>query len=420
MKILKSLQIACAILLLTGCSSTKKEVIESSNRSDSFYKNILLGEDGVGFCDTVIFNSDVRFEFLPENGTSYTQYGYKGPTPLFLQIWHPIEQQNLKPLIFNDFRSRKISSELQSVYAPLIEKMDSFFVRYNIIEDFTDYDSIDYGKYSYFDVLDTLRNYQTKSQFKKISDKLDFPVIVYHHGGQGLSDENFILAEYFASRGYIVISSNFHLPFETKMYGYEGVVFDDTALPKSVIQFAKTLTTNDQLYFIGHSMGAQIGFKFLYEDHWADGFVSLETTLEGRPVEYLRSEDGWPRLTKVIDKHKLDYSIPILMIANTREEKLFPLFDEMVNSSMLHVSQKELFGHESYTAGYLMRYLYRDMFEQPDTTILGAHLRLYNEQLKLMESFFSSLADGKPLNTEEYEKDFFFSTPKTNANKTYE
>lgn len=67
-----------------------------------------------------------------------------------------------------------------------------------------------------------------------------------------------------------------------------------------------------------------------------------------------------------------------------------------------------------------MRYLYRDMLEQPDTTILATQLYLYNEQLKLMDSFFSSLENGNPLNTEEYEKDFFFSTPKTNANKTYE
>ncbi|MEQ9404238.1 MAG: hypothetical protein RIM99_11660 [Cyclobacteriaceae bacterium] len=413
MKLNKVNLIASIILILTGCSSSKKERGNStSNQKDSFYESVQLGDYGIGFCDTIIYNNDLRFEFLPDDGTSYSQYDYKGPTPLFLQIWYPIEQSGNQPLMFKDFRSRNLSSELRSVYDPLVTKMDSFFVQYNIIEDFINYDSIDYNGISYFEVLDTLMTFQTKSRYKKVSEKLDFPVVVYHHGGQGLSDENFVLAEYFASLGYIVVTSNFHLPFEDKIYGYEGIEFDDTALPKSVIRYAQTLTTSDRLYYIGHSAGAQVGFKFLYERGWADAFVSLETTLEGRPVDYLKSEDGWPKLSNIIDEHKLDYTIPILMIANTQEEKAFPLFDELTNSSMIQVSQKEAFGHESYTAGYLMRYLYRDVFEQPDTTILKSQLNLYSEQLKLIHAFFVSMENGEKLNVDEYKKDFYFSMGK--------
>jgi len=285
--------------------------------------------------------------------------------------------------------------------------MDSFFIQYNIIEDFVDYAPINYGAHSNTDVLDTLMSSRTKSSFSRIENKSDFPVIVYHHGGQGLSDENFILAEYFASRGYVVVSSNFHLPFKDRVYGYEGVVFDDMELPKSVIEFARTLTTN-QLYFVGHSAGAQVGFKLLYDPNWVDAFVSLETTLEGREVDYIK--DGWSKLHKVIDTHKTDYSIPVLMVANTMENKPFPLFDELSNTPMIQASQKELFGHESYTSGYIMRYHYRDLFTQPDTTELKAQLRLYNENLKLIEAFLDGVADETILNTEDFEKDFFFST----------
>jgi pimeloyl-ACP methyl ester carboxylesterase len=414
---MKTLSLVTGVLLLiVGCNSNNKEVNDNSNQRDSFYSRIELGEHSVGFCDTVIFNSDVRFDFLPENGVSYTQYDYKGPIPLFLQIWYPIEQQNLKTLKFGEFRNRKLAPELQSVYDPLVEKMDSSFIRYYIIDNFTpDNDSIDYGEYSYFDVFDTIKNYQTKSQYKKISDKLDFPVIVYHHGSQGLSDENFILAEYFSSRGYIVVASNFHLPFKNKWYGYDGADFDETALPKSVIQFARTLTTNDKLYFIGHSAGAQLGFEFLYEKKWANAFVSLETTMEGRPTDYLKSDDGWPRLSKIIDEHKLDYSIPILMIANTQDEKPFPLFDELANSPMIQVSQKKWFGHESYSSAFLMRYLYIDMFPQPDAYLLGPNLELYAKQLKLYEAFLNSVESGQEFYGKEFEEDFYISIP--NANK---
>ncbi|MEP1033786.1 hypothetical protein [Ekhidna sp.] len=413
---MKNISIAYVILLLIGCTSSENKIDDSSHREDSFYESVQLGDYGIGFCDTVIYNSDIRFDFLHDSTTSYTQYDYIGPTPLFLQIWHPVKPNNLEPMMLKDFRNRDLSPELQSVYDPLIEKMDSFFVKYNIVEDFINYDSIDYGNYSYFDVLDTLMTFKTMSSYQIISDKLDFPVVVYHHGGQGLSDENFLMAEYFASKGYIVVSSNFHLPFENKTYGYEGVDFDDTELPKSVIQFAKTLTTNDQLYFIGHSSGAQVGFKFLHESHGVDAFISLETTLEGRDPAYLKSEDGWPKLAKIIDEHKLDYVIPILMIANTQEEKSFPLFDELQNAQMIQISQKEMFGHESYTAGYLLRYLYRNKFTQPDTAELKTQLSLYSKQLLLYESFLTSAGSGKQMNTEEFKHDFFISIPSTNAN----
>lgn len=414
---MKKLNLVTGVLLLmVGCNSNNKELNDNSIQRDSFYSRIELGEHGVGFCDTVIFNSDVRFSFLPENGDSYTQYDYKGPTPLFLQIWHPIEEQNLKPLEFGEYRNRKLSSDLKSVYHPLVQKMDSSIIEYYIIEDYNYRDSIDYSQYSYYDVYDTLKNYQTKSQHKKISDKQDFPVIVYHHGGQGVPDENFVLAEYFASRGYIVVSFNYHLPFENKRYGYEGKNFEDTALAKSVIEFAKTLTTSDVSYFIGHSIGAQIGFKFLYQDNWANAFISLETTMEGFPADYLKSEEGWPEEANIIADHKLEYAIPILMIANTREQKSFPLFDELTNAQLIQVSQKKWFGHDSYVSASLMRYLYRDIFPQPDTALLESQLELYAKQLKLYEEFLNSVNSGQEFNAKEFEEDFFISIPNTNAN----
>ncbi len=399
--------ILISCILIISCNPTSQK---SSTDKDSYYDVIQLGEFNVGFCDSVIYNSKIRFDFLSDTSVSYSQYDYSGSTPLFLQIWYPLEQAGSdRPMKLRDFRKRNLAFDLRSVYDPLCAKMDSFFVRYNIIEDFANYDSIDYGDHSYFDVLDTLMGYNTKSNYKRILNRLNFPVIVYHHGGQGLSDENFILSEYFSSRGYIVVSSNFHLPFKNRIYGYEGMDFDDTELPKSVITFAKTLTTDSKLYFIGHSAGAQVGFKFLHQENWVDAFISLETTLEGREVEYLKSEDGWPELSNIIETHKADYSIPILMVANTMEQKSFPLFNQFPNTTMIQVSQKEFFGHESYTSGYILRYLYRDMFAQPDTIELKKQLRLYNKQLKLYDAFLTSVANEEQLNTKEFEEDFFLS-----------
>ncbi len=363
---------------------------------DSFYKKIELGKYQVGFCDTIIYSDQ----------QSYSQFGYKGPTPFFLQIWHPIKKVNGKIMTFQDYRKRNVPIHLVNVYQTLLTQMDSSFVWYNITEDFVDYDSIDYGNYSYFQVLDTLKQYCTKSYYEKINTNNNFPVIVYHHGAQGLSDENFILAEYFASRGYIVVSSNYHLPCEGKTYGhFSGIKDEAIHHSKSVTRFARNLTKNKKTFYIGHSWGAQTGITYLHEKGWADAFVSLETTLEF--WDSLKIETTWPQLNKVMKEHKKDYELPMLFVANTQNDEPFSFFEGIANATTFHVSAQEEFGHESYTSGYLLRYLYNDKFPQPDSLELKSQLNLYTRHLKLIETFFNYVDSNKKIDESEFLNDFY-------------
>ena len=120
---MKKLNLVSGILLLImGCNSNNKELNENSTQRDSFYNTIELGDYGIGFCDTVIYNSNILFDFLPDKEISYSQYEYSGPTPLFLQIWHPIKKEGVdKPITLSDYRARRLSKELKSVYKPLYE-----------------------------------------------------------------------------------------------------------------------------------------------------------------------------------------------------------------------------------------------------------------------------------------------------------
>ena len=101
--------VSCVLLLIIGCNSNSKELNENSTQRDSFYNTIELGDYGIGFSDTVIYNSNIRFDFLPDKEISYTQYDYSGPTPLFLQIWHPIEKNGVdKPITRSAYRARSL------------------------------------------------------------------------------------------------------------------------------------------------------------------------------------------------------------------------------------------------------------------------------------------------------------------------
>ncbi|HAT64809.1 MAG TPA: hypothetical protein DCS66_09425, partial [Flavobacteriaceae bacterium] len=121
---------------------------------NSFYELIELGTFKVGYFDSIIYNED-------EN---YQQYGYVGAAPLFVQIWHPIQESlPLEYLSYGDFRKREVPEELQEVYDNLARGIDNSFISYNISEQFETYEPLNYNGYTYEQVLDTLKKTRTKS-----------------------------------------------------------------------------------------------------------------------------------------------------------------------------------------------------------------------------------------------------------------
>src|SRR5690606_5623430 len=127
----------------------------------------------------------------------------------------------------------------------------------------------------------------------------DFPVIVYHHGSQSNSFENVAMAEYFASRGFVFVSSNFHLPFENKSFGLKPfdryIAGEEEQSLQTVVEFAQSLSTSSAVFFIGHSMGAQMGLRTFDENPTIKGMVSLETTLEFKE-DYEQIKEMWPEV----------------------------------------------------------------------------------------------------------------------------
>lgn len=374
-------------------------IVVSSFGQNSFNKYITLGDYWVGFCDTVIYNHD----------QSYSQYDYSGDAPLFVQIWHPIVKGTKGDhLSYHEFRVREVPQNLITVYDTLCNQMDKSFIDYNIAEDFLEYSPIDYGAHSPQDVLKAIKNYSTNSTYAPLSKNSDFPIIIYHHGAQGLSDENFIMAEYFASRGFIFISANYHLPFESLPYASTTGEINIESYPKRVTQFARLLSNNAELYYIGHSWGAQNGFRYLFEEGWATGFVSLETTIEFKS-DTSKIKALWPHIYDLIVNQKKTYSLPILMIANTGEDKPFYFFESIGTNNLYFATARVEFGHESYTSAYHMRYLFNQSFPQPDAVEMREQLMLYNEHLKLIEAFLTSVHEKTALNNTPFEEIFYIN-----------
>jgi len=146
----------------------------------------------------------------------------------------------------------------------------------------------------------------------------------------------------------------------------------------------------------------------LHEDIGVDAFVSMETTLEY--YDSTKIAKTWKSLDKTMQLHKDDYQIPMLLFANAgkRERFKFWFFEQITHAPMIHASYKKDFGHESYTSIYLIRYLYRKQFKQPDNSSMKKQLRGYVDHIHFIHEFLISKEDME--NYQSFEKQFYIKT----------
>ncbi len=351
---------------------------------ESFFVPVEPGPHVVGYQDTVLYNLAVQ----------YDHYGYSGPAPLFISTWFPMEgKDGQQAMVFGEFRDRVVPATLIAAYEAMKAGMDQAAVEYYLLHPIDDDRPIDYGTFTHREVLDTLRTFLTRSHRATLGRKLDAPVIVYHHGSQGLKDENHMMAEYFASRGYGFVSSNFHWPIEGQVYGTPLTWAPDHSAMEEVVAYARSLTASDSIFFIGHSWGAQQGWCALSDPGPVKAFVSMETTLEWK-TDTNEIKDKWAEMYDVLKTQHTKVPIPVLLFADADLEGPFPFFVGCGSDTLWHADAFEPFAHESYTSSFLMRLLFKDRFPQTDAFIMEQQMVMYAAHLETMAAFFRHIRTG--------------------------
>jgi len=371
---------------------------------NSYYPSLDWGTYKINYTDTIIYDNEIL----------YNEFNYKGKAPLFVQIWFPeSEKTTNKYLRLGDLKFKAVPKELVKVYDILSARMDETLLRDGIESDSFTGEPVDYKNISTNEILQRIKLIKTKSTRSRLGSKLDFPVILYHHGSQGISYENFVMAEYFASKGYVFISANFHLPFPNTSFGllpYELEMENkhNQSSAKTLINFAKSISTGKSVFFIGHSWGAQEGWCFLNEDTLVDAFVSMETTLEFKtdPVEI---KEKWPYVFDALQTKKNKFSIPILLFAALEKTTNFHFFKGLSSEKMVYASYKKPFAHNSYASLYTIRYYIKDVIPQPDTDTLVSQIKGYSKHLKMMCSFFEHVQNKKEFQQIDFDVDFHFN-----------
>ena len=355
-------------------------------------------EYSVGFADTLLFNTTQH----------YAEFGYDGPAPLFVQLWFPLSAEPMTaPLSYAQLRERTLEGPLQRVYDELLLRMDSAFIEYDLRYPLGGDEPIDYQPLSEAQVMDSLFVLSTKAHRAALPAALDVPVVVYHHGSQGLSDENVHMAEHFAANGFVFLSCNFHWPLEHALYGTPLAWEPDRSSIHTMLRFARQLSNGNKVFYIGHSWGAQEGWCTLHEPGLVDAFVSLETTMEWK-TDTAEVHDKWPDMLEALTTHS--YPMPILLVADSEGEPPFPLF-KGVRGDLRYLDPTQPFGHESYTSAYLMRQAVEGRFALPDRDRLHEQTALYEALLAELLAFLQERT-GVPVSPPHHRKgDLFHRFP---------
>lgn len=352
----------------------------------NIYDFIKLGKFKIAYQDSLVYDSKYEYE----------AFGYKGKKPLFVQIWYPISSKlkQSEPIQFKDFFVANEKTGLISIQKELNRHYAEAITRDCLSENLNTGDSLEFGNYTYSDILNSIKVLKTNSYNLSNSKRLLYPVIVYHHGAQSFSFENYLMAEYFASRGYIFVSANFHLPYEDKDFGLKPfdkiIKNEEEESLKSIITFAKSLSSNNSVFFIGHSWGAQMGLRTLDNDNSINGFVSLETTIEYKE-DIKRIEELWPEVYNKISIEKTHYPYPMLLCAATGKEETYTYFKNVKATQLTFAPTKKEFEHNAYTSVFYLRYFINPKIVQTDKDVLLDRLIIYTKHLELMNNFFEDI-----------------------------
>lgn len=369
---------------------------------DSFYHHLEFGEFAVGFADTILYDEEII----------YNQYDYQGKAPIFSQIWFPIPKDTSQQyLLQGDYSNENIPPELKLVYQELTNHIDASYIEAGLTYDLTTDEPIDFGDLTTKKVLQLVKTIPSKSIRTTLPKALNLPIIVYHHGSQGRSDENSVMAEYFASRGYIFISANYHLPYPNTLFGLLPIELEkeskhNQSTARRVVEFASNLTSNESIFYIGHSWGAQEGWCFLPNSTKVKGFVSMETSIEFKK-DSIEIKDKWPLVYESIRTHRDSIPLPILSFATGWNYINFDFFKNN-NPDMICASYLEPFTHESYTSIYMMRYFLSDQIPVPDSEVLLTQIDGFHAHLKLISTFFESVQTNTEYNKTEFTRSFKF------------
>ncbi len=279
--------------------------------------------------------------------------------PVIMGVWYPSQRTTRAAMSLRDYVYMRGAEEKSPLNETKDFALESWF-NYTMEEYM---DSTYAAKQRDFEKSLELK---CKAIYGAKESKGQFPVIIYHHGAGGTYDDNALMCEYFASHGFVVVSSSF-LECRDNTVFESGDWNASVSDLQSVLSFVQTLPIADgaNIGLIGHSRGCQIGYAATSSQYAPyKCFVGLDPTWDGMTYEKLYNDWGKSNMLKYIKANKGNYTVPILHMATFRRntgieadsaakmnaayKMQLPITDLMVHAERTQITTNPEFGHEAF------------------------------------------------------------------------
>jgi predicted alpha/beta-hydrolase family hydrolase len=178
-----------------------------------------------------------------------------------------------------------------------------------------------------------------------------FPIVVYAQGAGSSTDDNALLCEYLASRGYLVIGSAFPAEANDRFSTNASDESRQRDIKRLLLELTRhTGTDPGRVALIGHSAGAQAGFLMATDPSAPiDALLSLDTTQDYAGL----SDRSWAYFTDKVIAARSALHLPIVFVAGPGA--LFELADSISGSQRTLLTVSGLTHNDFISQGVLRR-----------------------------------------------------------------
>lgn len=293
------------------------------------------------------FRSQWQFDYSRTYRTTFedkTSYGTsKSPRPILVNLWYPTDPSARALMRHRDYL--EIASD-----DPALSKLASALVKYerDTIAQEMMHQPVDALKPSQQRVFEEFLDSPIACRRNAEPAPGKFPLVIYHSGFGSSFEDNAVLCEFLASHGFVVLGSAFQEP-SGKSFNVDGQVTSGRDMD-FLIAYVQQLPYVDwqHIGIVGHSGGAHAALMYRAQPSSAvDAVVSLDTTQD----YYGLSDPRWERLTATVTKNRVNFTGPLLIVANPHA--FFEMCDSLNASRRYYLTIKDLDHNDFISQGCL-------------------------------------------------------------------
>lgn len=178
-----------------------------------------------------------------------------------------------------------------------------------------------------------------------------FPLVIFHQGLGGTMDDNYMLCDLLAKKGFVVVGSTFFEELEYLSPGNFQISRNDVNMLINEMSCYAFVDLNT-IYYIGHSYGAQGGFTIISQDGCPiDLFISLDTTFDHNDDKTL--DEMWHYIMPTIKQGYAKVKIPSYHFVSKRDGNNYNVPKRHIYSERKIITTKKYITHNSFISiGY--------------------------------------------------------------------